>query len=98
MQLEQRSWSFLGFSWLLVCVPQCQCAYGQPQLEFCTGGYYRWAINVFTFTRNVSAQFGPKTPSFDEPAVSIGWPMRIAPHRVGMVGESLFVHCQVSAS
>ena len=32
---------------------------------------------------------------FDEPIVGMSWPAFVAPHRVGMVGESLFVHCQV---
>jgi hypothetical protein len=27
--------------------------------------------------------------------VSVAWPGAIAPHRVAIVGESLFVHCQV---
>jgi hypothetical protein len=90
------SFSLVG----LRCPPiltQCQCGESQPGLNYCMGGFYRWAINVFTFLRNVTVHYGTRTPSFDEPAISMGWPMRIAPHRVGMVGESLFVHCQVCA-
>ena len=74
---------------------QCQCVDPQPHLKFCTAGFPRWTINAITFTRNVSARFGSPIPPFDEPVVSIGWPRRIPPHRVGMVGEALFVHGQV---
>ena len=61
----------------------------------CVNGFYRWSINAFSFMRNVTIKYGKNVPSFDEPAISVGWPNRIAPHRVGIVGEALFVHSQV---
>ena len=64
-------------------------------MRVCEHGFYRWSINAFSFLRNTSAQYGKPMPSFDEPAISVGWVGAIAPHRVGIVGESLFVHCQV---
>ena len=46
---------------------------------------------------NTTISFLRKIGAFDEPNIGIGWPSKIAPHRVGIVGESLFVHCQVGA-
>jgi hypothetical protein len=45
---------------------------------------------------NTTMSYLRKIGAFDEPAIGIGWPAVIAPHRVGIVGESLFVHSQVS--
>ena len=77
---------------------QCKCAVPQPAMDFCSNGFYRWSINAIAWTHNTSSLFGSKVPSFDEPAVSMGWTKRIAPHRVGIVGETLFVHGQVSCT
>jgi hypothetical protein len=74
---------------------QCQCSHPQDDLGMCLYGFYRWSINAFSFVKNVTAQYSTRTPKFDEPTVSIGWVGAIAPHRVAIVGESLFVHCQV---
>jgi hypothetical protein len=74
---------------------QCQCAYGQPGLSMCKNGYYRWSINAFSYLRNVTKAHTVKIPKFDEPAIGMDWPMNVAPHRVAVVGESLFVHGQV---
>ena len=74
---------------------QCQCKRPQPGMQYCRGGFPRWSINAFVFTRNVSQKLGRPVVDFDEPVVSMDWPALIAPHRVGMVGEALFVHCQV---
>jgi hypothetical protein len=74
---------------------QCLCADPQPSMDYCKDGFYRWSINAIAWTHNVSSQFGRSVPKFDEPAVSLGWTKTIGPHRVGMVGESLFVHSQV---
>ena len=76
---------------------QCQCSHPQEDLGMCLYGFYRWSINAFAYLRNVTARYNARTPKFDEPTVSIGWVGAIAPHRVAIVGESLFVHCQVSA-
>lgn len=54
----------------------------------------RWSINAISWLHETSDKFGEPVPNFDEPFVSLGWPARIAPHRVGMVGEALFVHMQ----
>ncbi len=59
-------------------------------------GYYRWSINAFSYLRNVTAPHKKWVPVFDEPFISMDWARDLAPHRVGLVGESLFVHCQVS--
>jgi hypothetical protein len=74
---------------------QCQCAVPQKGLQFCEAGYYRWAINAISFLHNVTSKFSKPIPKFDEPVISMGWASELAPHRVGIVGESLFVHCQV---
>ena len=74
---------------------QCQCPRPQQDFNLCRNGYYRWAINAFTYLHNVTMKGGQPVPEFDEPAISVGWPKDIAPHRVGIVGESLFVHMQV---
>ncbi len=58
-------------------------------------GYYRWSINAFAYLRNVTAPHKKWVPVFDEPFISMDWARDLAPHRVGLVGESLFVHCQV---
>ena len=77
---------------------QCQCKVPQPGMKLCARGFPRWSINAFAFTRNVSQQYPFRIPNFDEPDVSMGWPEWIAPHRVAIVGETLFVHSQVSVS
>ena len=79
-------------------INQCQCAYPQKGLDICVEGYYRWSINAFVFLRNVTQKHKVPVPKFDEPAVGMDWPNNIAPHRVGVVGESLFVHGQVGVS
>jgi hypothetical protein len=60
-----------------------------------TPGYYRWSINAFAYARNATALYDLPIPKFDEPAISMSVPERLAPHRVAIVGESLFVHSQV---
>jgi hypothetical protein len=74
---------------------QCRCGLPQEGLNMCLSGFYRWSINAIAFARNVSAKFTRRIPRFDEPAISIGWPSRLQPHRAGIVGDSLFVHTQV---
>jgi hypothetical protein len=74
---------------------QCRCAEPQQNYVYCNeDGYYRWGINALAFTRNVSKQYKWGTPAFDEPAVTVEWPRFVAPHRVGLIGEALFVHVQ----
>jgi hypothetical protein len=65
-------------------------------LRVALAGYYRWSINAFSYLRNVTAPHKKWVPVFDEPFISMDWARDLAPHRVGLVGESLFVHCQVS--
>ena len=58
-------------------------------------GFYRWSINAFAFARNATAPYKNPIPKFDEPAISMSVPEELEPHRVAIVGESLFVHGQV---
>lgn len=74
---------------------QCRCGKAQVALDMCSKGFYRWNVNVFAYLRNKTRLFERKMPAFDEPVISMSWPAVIPPHRVGMVGESLFVHYQV---
>ena len=64
-------------------------------LELCVDGFYRWSINAFSYLRNVTKEFKRRIPKFDEPFISIDWPQYLAPNRVAVAGETLFVHCQV---
>jgi hypothetical protein len=59
-------------------------------------GYYRWSINAFAYLRNVTWAHKQWVPKFDEPFISMNWAQDLAPHRAAVVGESLFVHCQVT--
>ena len=73
---------------------QCRCGLPQPQVGMCNAhGYYRWNINAIAWTFNKST---PIATSFNEPFISMEWPNAVAPHRSAIVGESLFVHCQVA--
>jgi hypothetical protein len=67
----------------------------QPGLDYCFEGFYRWSINAIAWTYNMSSKYGSRIPQFDEVAVSSGWPVRMPPHRAGIVGEALFAHAQV---
>ena len=58
-------------------------------------GFYRWSINAFAFARNATAPYNSPIPKFDEPTISMSVPEELEPHRVAIVGESLFVHGQV---
>ncbi len=60
-------------------------------------GYYRWSINAFSWHRQRIGHSSDSVPSFDEPYIGMRWVAEVAPHRVGMLGETLFVHCQVHA-
>ena len=61
-------------------------------------GFYRWSINAFAFARNATRQYRNTIPKFDEPVISMDIPEAVAPHRVAVVGEALFVHGQVSVA
>ena len=74
----------------------CRCGKPQPALDMCTNGFYRWSINAFAWTKGSVTQKRP-VPKFDEPEIGIGWVMTSSQKRVAVVGESLFVHCQVRA-
>jgi hypothetical protein len=81
-------------SWTaLTGVSTVYCGVRWPILH--CAGYYRWSINAFAYLRNVTAPHKKWVPVFDEPFISMDWARDLAPHRVGLVGESLFVHCQV---
>lgn len=67
----------------------------QPVMEYHVDGFYRWSINVIGWLHNTSRKLGRDMARFDEPVISMEWPRAIAPHRAGIVGESLFVHFQV---
>jgi hypothetical protein len=73
----------------------CRCGKPQERLNLCKEGFYRWAVNVFAYLREPTLKLGYKMPPFDEPVISVGWTRVIPPHRVAIVGESLFVHYEV---
>lgn len=54
-------------------------------------GNNRWSINAMAWMRSRVAAY-PAMPPDDEPTISIRWPAKLAPHRVGFVGEALVVH------
>jgi hypothetical protein len=80
---------------ILIFIPSCRRWYGGADITGLSRAT-RWSINAFSYLRNVTKKYRWPIPKFDEPAIGIDWPTYLAPHRVGVVGESLFVHCQVS--
>lgn len=71
----------------------------------CSVAPRRWSINSFAFLwNNTRAANRPAdraseplyVPEFDEPYISMAWPRRTSAGRIGIVGESLMAHVQVS--
>ena len=66
----------------------------------CHQGFYRWSINFIAYDHS---RLGPGNASAfdtvdDEQFITTKWPVRIAPHRVGVVGDALVVHFMVSCA
>ena len=64
---------------------QCQCAYPQPGMDMCKQGFYRWSINAFAYLPNATRQHSKYVPKFDEPFISMEWPLELAPHRAAVI-------------